>query len=533
MNAGPLGPEPEPGAAPWRRLSARVIWVDLARSLLAVLPGAIAIVFFGLDPSWGTMWPLLLVAVLGVGGAVADVVRWVFTRYRVTDTEIERSTGLLVRRRRTIQRDRIRSVDSHARLLHRLAGLRVVAIGAGQQVAAGESALLLDALTAGDAAILRRELLDSGGPAGRGDGRAGGDGAGDGRELTGREVSEPVDEILATIRPSWVVLNMVSIWGYLAAIGLLWGLFWLLSTFGVDLGALAARMVDWGSLGWVGITVVGLVAGGVVGAIVLGVSFVASHWRFELARARLGERSYLRTRRGLFSTREVNRDEARLRGLTLAEPLIWRWLGVASAHVITTGLSVWDTEEPTAILPRVRLREARVVGARVLGEPSPFDAALRAHPRAALRRRLWWATLAGLVAVGGVAVPVATGTAPAWVLGVALAVWPVALVSAAVAYRSLGHAIAGDYLVVRSGVLTRSTSALRRDAVSTVAVRQSVLQRRLGLATVSAMTAGGWGAYEAPDVAAPGAVALAAGAAPGVVDLIIDQSIDQGSKGER
>lgn len=66
--------------------------------------------------------------------------------------------------------------------------------------------------------------------------------------------------------------------------------------------------------------------------------------------------------------------------------------------------------------------------------------------------------------------------------------------------------------------MSRTTSALRRDAVSTIAIRQSILQRRLGLATVSAMTAAGWAAYEAPDVSAREAVLLASRAAPALLD---------------
>lgn len=485
---------------PWRRLSVRVVWVDLVKTVLSLSPGAVAVGFFDVEPSLSSLWPLLLVALFGGLGAVADIVRWAFTYYRVTDAEIQRRTGVFVRRHRTVQLDRIRSVDTYAKLRHRAAGLRVVTVGAGQQNGAGEAALLLDALSKDDAALLRRELLGLAAPE---------------PESAG---AEPDAEVLATLRPWWVVYNMFSVWAYLMAAGLLWGLFWLVSTFGVDLYGAASRAADWEALGWFGIGVAVLVVGGAVGAIGMGVNFFTAYWRFELARVRSGGGAHLRTRRGLFSTREVNRDEARLRGLSIGEPLLWRWMGMADTNVITTGLSVWDMEQPTAILPRGPIRVARLVAARVLGDPCPLDAPLPRHPRAALRRRLWWATVAGMVPPAAVAVPVASGSVPPWVLWAAFGLWPVALLGAVVAYRALGHAIAGEYVVVRSGLLSRTTSALRRDAVSTIAVRQSILQRRLGLSTVSAMTAAGWSAYEAPDVAAGEAVAFAARAAPGLVD---------------
>lgn len=517
MSAAPTS-TPADTAPPWKRLSVRVVWVDLARSALSLVPGLIAIVVIGAEPSLAVLWPVALVAVVGVFTALVDITRWTFTRYRVTDTEISRTTGILVRRHRTVQRDRIRSVDTHAKLRHRLAGLRVVTVGAGQQTGAGEAAFVLDALTKDDARWLRQDLLGSGQPTAPPD-------------LVDLEVADDRQdstEVLATFRRWWVVYNLFGIWAYLIAAGLLWGLLWMAASFGIDVVALAAQALDWDSLGWLAITAVALVGGGLVGAIGMGVNFLTAYWGFELARVRSADRVDLRTRRGLFSTREVNRDEARIRGLSISEPLLWRWMGMADTTVITTGLSNWDMEQPTAILPRGPVSVARTVAHQVLGSTHALDAPLVRHPPAALRHRLWWATLIGTAATAVVAVPVATEAVPLWVLWIAVAVLPIALLGALIAYRSLGHAIVGDHLVVRSGLMTRTTSALRRDAVSTIAVRQSVLQRRLGLSTVTAMTAAGWGAYEAPDVAADSAVELASVAAP---DLVTEFVVPAGGRG--
>lgn len=499
---------------PWRRLNVRVIWVDLAMSVLSLLPGVIAVAIVGVEPSPSTLWPLALVAMFGVVGAVADIVRWTFTRYRVTDTEIERRTGVLVRRHRSVRCERIRSVDTHAKLRHRVVRLRVVTIGAGQQAGAGEAALFLDALSKDDAAQLQLELLE-------GPHRAEDAGQAEATASTQNAHTKLDGEVFATLRPWWVFYNIFSIWAYLMAAGILWGLFWLASTFGIDLFGLVSEAADWQSLGWLGIIVAALIIGGVIGSIGMGVHFFTSYWRFELARVRSGSNSYLRTKRGLFSTREVSRDEARLRGLSIDEPLLWRWMGMADTNVITTGLSVWDSEQPAAILPRGPIRVAREVAARVLGESRPLEMRLSRHPPAALHRRLWWATLVAAAPLAVVAVPVVAGVAPTWVLWSVLTLWPVALLAAVIAYRALGHAVADEYLIVRSGLMSRSTAALRRDAVSTIAVRQSILQKRLGLSTVSAMTAAGWSAYEARDIAVDEAVGFASQAAPNLIDEFI------------
>lgn len=499
---------------PWRRLNVRVIWVDVIVSLVSLLPSVTAVVFVGVEPSLSTLWPLILVAVFGVFGALLDILRWVFTRYRLTDTDLERRSGALVRRHRILRRELIRSVDTHAKLRHRLVGLRVVTVGAGQQTGASEAALFLDGLTKDDAAQLRRELLE--GP------RLVQDVDPTEDTGSGQPTHDDVDaQVLATFRPWWVVYNMFSIWTYLMAAGLLWVLFWITSTFGADLFGLVSGIIDWTALGWLSITGLVLAVGGAIGALCMALNFFTSYWQFELAQVRSGENHYLRTKRGFFSTREVSRDEARMRGLSIDEPLLWRWMGMADTNVITTGLNIWGFEQPTTILPRGPVRLAREVARQVLGETRPFDKRLPRHPPAALRRRLGWATVSVIATLATVAVPVATNAAPPWLIWAVLTLWPLALLGALVAYRALGHAIVDEYVVVRSGLLSRSTSALRRDAVSTISVRQSVLQKRLGLSTVTAMTSAGWGAYEALDVAAVEAVGFADQAAPGLIDEFI------------
>ena len=492
--------------APWQRLSSRMIWVDLVQSLLSLAPGAIAIGLLGVDPSPGTVWPLAVIALLGIVGAVNDAARWVFTRYRVTDTEVQRRSGVIIRRYRSVRRERIRSVDTHAKLRHRLAGLRVVAIGAGQQVTANEAAFDLNALAKTDAFALRRRLMQE--RAGPGTDRTKGEDAIEGAGST---------EVFARFRAWWVAYNVFSIWAYLMATAVLWGAFWIAATFGVDLVGVVSGLADWRELGWVRTIAVGALATGIIGAVGMATSYFTGYWRFELARVRHENGSHLRTRRGLFSTREVSRDETRTRGLSISEPLLWRWMGMADTNIITTGLGLWSLEQPTALLPRGPISVARLVAAHVLGEPCPITAELARHPRTALRRRLWWATLVIGTAVAFLTAPVVTEAAPLWVLWVALGCWPLALLGALIAYRSLGHTLHGEYVVMRSGLMTRTTSALRRDAVSTIAVRQSVLQQRLGLATVSTMTAAGWSVYEAPDVGVDEAFAFADEAAPGLL----------------
>lgn len=512
----------------WQRLHIRMIWVDAVRSVLSTTPAALSVWVFGVEPSLGSMWPVIAIAVFGVAGAVGDAMRWVFTRYRVSSDYVERRTGVFVRKYRSVRRDRIRSVDSNAKLRHRLAGLRIIEIGAGQQTAAGESAFTLDAVSKADAEALRQELLWAPRPGPVAD-RIAESGTADGgaysATIDGAEPApEPAaaEQVFARFRLWWVVYNMFNVWAYLMAAGLLWGGYWLATIFGLNVGEFVEGLLDWETLGWGWTIAIGASVTGAIGVVGLGVAVFAENWKFELARVPSGKGTLLRTRQGLFKTREVTRDDNRLRGVMIAEPLLWRWMGMADTNVISTGLSTMSMAPSSTILPRGPLSVAKPVAAAVLDtESSPFETPLGRHPRAALRRRLVWATMFTGVVVGVLAWPAATDVVPWWSVLVGAGFWPVAMWAGWVAYRALGHAISGDYLVVRSGLVSRSTAALKRKAVSTIAIRESLFQRRLGLKTVSAMTAAGYGAYTATDVNADDAVTFALDAAPGLLDPFI------------
>ncbi|WP_309056177.1 PH domain-containing protein, partial [Streptomyces sp.] len=89
-------------------------------------------------------------------------------------------------------------------------------------------------------------------------------------------------------------------------------------------------------------------------------------------------------------------------------------------------------------------------------------------------------------------------------------------------YRSLGHTVSGPYLVARSGTVRRSTVALRRSGVIGWTVKQSYVQRRAGLLTVTATTAAGAGAYTVADTGVGQGLALAAEAVPGLLTPFLE-----------
>jgi putative membrane protein len=109
------------------------------------------------------------------------------------------------------------------------------------------------------------------------------------------------------------------------------------------------------------------------------------------------------------------------------------------------------------------------------------------------------------------------GVLPNWPGRVALLAVPVAFLLAADRYRNLGHALTDAFLVGRSGSVARDTFALRRDGILGWQLRQSFFQRRAGLLTAVAATAGGRSAYAVPDVDTATGVQLADEAVPGLL----------------
>jgi putative membrane protein len=244
--------------------------------------------------------------------------------------------------------------------------------------------------------------------------------------------------------------------------------------------------------------------------------YALSYWGFRLTRHPGGS---LHITRGLLTTRATSIEERRLRGLELAEPLLLRAVRAARLSGITTGLKVRRGADggSSMLLPPAPRAVARTVAAAILGDPTPVQVALTAHGPIARRRRFMRAMPVPLVLIVAAGVALWRGAPPWFALVAALSV-PVAVMLAADRYRSLGHALAGSFLVTRSGSLYRRRDVLDCDGIIGWNLRQTYFQRRAGLATLTATTAAGRQRYAVRDVRMPIALSLADHALPGLLD---------------
>jgi putative membrane protein len=485
----------------WRRLSPRMLAVHPVMELRRLIFPLLA-VFIGVrsgnggDGGW---WALGIGAI----GIVVGFLRYFTTSFRITPTHVQVRRGLLRRRTLTVPRDRIRTVDVTSNVLHRIFGLAMVTVGTGQTDKKNDG-VKLDGLSAAAAENLHRELLH--------------------RPVVAAPTA-PVsaESILATLDPSWVRYGPFTLSG-LVTIGVLFAIgSRLVNESHVDVTKLG---VVHDSIDYLGdrplpIAILLVLAAVVVFTVVAStVGYVLAFWNFRLSRHPSGT---LHVRRGLLTTRNTTIEERRLRGVELSEPLLLRSVRGARVLAIATGLRVGRGADRggSVLLPPAPRDVATSVGGTVIGDVTPLTAPLTGHgPRATRRRFTRAITISGLVAVIALGFVLVAG-APWSLLLASLVLLPLGAALAADRSRNLGHALVGDWLVSRHGSLVRRRYVLRDDAVIGWNLTTSLFQRRAGLTTLVATTAGGRQRYAIPDVPDAEALRVARAAVPGLLEQFI------------
>jgi putative membrane protein len=508
-----------PASAPmsdWERLDLRVVAVKVLRVLGPILPIVVGLTVFGQRSGPDTIITFVAIGLGAVAVTIGDLVRWARTDFRLTGERVELRSGLLTRTHLTVPRERIRRVELTSPLAHRILGLSVVTVGTAEQGAEGDT-ITLDAVTGPRATALRRQLL------GLVPGPTPADGSITGGPEPGTPAPEEADggELIARLRWRWAPYDVLSYWTLLLPAIALGGIYQLASAAGLEIdpevvvdGAGRLRSERWAAVGAVAaLVVLGAVLVGALGSLAL---FVTTWWGYELRRER-GDT--LKMTRGLFTTRTATFDEHRLRGVEVHESLLQRAAGGARVLAIAHGLGGGEqatSDRKDALAPPCPRVEADLIAAGVLRCPtSPTAAPLVPHPLAARARRLVRAAAATGVAIVVGAAAIGPGPAPPLTGVLVVLVGVGAVMFALASYRSLGHAIAGPFLVARRGVLIRRTTALERSGIIGWTIHQSWFQRRRGLADLVATTAAGTGAYVVADLTLDDAARLAAAAAVG------------------
>jgi len=480
----------EPG---WHRLSPRMLLVHPLHEVLRELPLLIAVVVFG-SATDNRVWVTAVVGAI----AVVGVTRWFTTTYRIeADPEagrVQLRSGVLRRKVLSVPRNRIRSVETDARLLHRLLGLTVLRVSTGQHAAA-DSAFELNAVESSQAPGLRAMLLAHTGQAAR--------------PAAGPTV------VLARWRPSWLRYSPLSLSGLVmvgAAVGALyqsgvWAALedspvsrsWLQAAeqFGVQqsLTLIAALLV-------------------VVSMLLAVLRSLVTYGNLGLSRSSGQGGDVLALSYGLLRVREHNYDMRRLRGGTLRRPLLVRLFGGARLDAAMTGVN--GEGESSILLPPCPRATAEDVLTGLVADPVVVTGPLRKHGPAATRRRWTRALLLPMGAGAGLAIATAFVELPQWCWPAWAAMTLGAALLAVDRVRALGHRVDAHWLSARTGSWEQRRYCIETAGIVGWTVRQSWFQRRAGVATLIAATAAGVKAYRVIDVPAEWAWSVAAQASPWV-----------------
>lgn len=392
-------------------------------------------------------WWLFVLAVLLGGilvGQLLGFVTWWFTRYVIDDHELRIDSGFLTKKSRRAAFERIQSVDVTEPLLARLVGLAELRV----DLAGGdETRLRLRFLKLDHARRLRRLLLTR--AAGEQEAEMDGGDASDGAPLVTVDGEE--GELVVRVLPPRTLLGAALTLDAVGAVGALLVLLLAAIGFGQPLVLLggAFPVVAWA------VRVIG--------------QRVIAEWDFTLHRTPRG----LQIRRGLLDRTTQTIPYARVQGVAVEEPIVWRRLGWHRLEVDVAGSAAAAGEATTATLLPIA------------------DGALTS------------ALVEELVPSGEAAEGVASG--PGDVHRASSRSW----IFAPVGWRHRWISLGADRATSSTGWMKRRTSHAPHAKAQSVALRQGPLQRRLGLATVEVHTPDGpvdvdahhLEAFEARDVA--------------------------------
>ncbi|HET9893627.1 MAG TPA: PH domain-containing protein [Streptosporangiaceae bacterium] len=521
----------------WLRLSPRSMVVRPLTDLVRLVPLLAGLLILHSSTGGGLIWGVLAAA----AAIMTGLVHWATTRYRITSERVYLRRGLLSKKVLSVARDRIRTVDVTAHLLHRALGVCRVSIGTGRNDYRPGESFHLDGLTRSDAESLRVVLLTTAttaaaaslaqvgvtgpaievpGPADQpgqpGQAAERGQAQASGQASVGEEARQ-----IANLNLSWLRFAPLTMTG-LVVLGVLFGaLIQFSNATEVNLvatGPVQALVRHFAALNIAERILVGGVVAMAGYMLVALVGYVAVYWNFKLAGYGADT---LRVTRGLLSLRATTISRSRLRGVEISEPLLLRAARGARCIAITTGLQVGRgaEHEGAVLLPPAPREVAQRVTAEILGVPAQLcTGPLRRHGPAALRRRLFRAIASAVAIIACIWAATWARNGPAWVWAGSLVLLPCAVLVAVDRYRNLGHLLADGWLVTRTGSFARRRCIIGTGAIIGWRIHQTFFQRRQGLMTLTATTAAGQQHYSLRDVPADLGLAVALAATGDLIE---------------
>lgn len=385
-----------------------------------------AAAFASLDTlvSGGEVGPFgIILLVVLLGGFVFGYASWLRTRYWITEDELRIDTGVLYHQSRRIRIDRLQGIDIVQPFVARLFGLAELKI----DVAGGDREGSLAYLPLAEAHQVREVLLARRDAVRRSAGRA----------TEGPETPAGVDPAWAPPEHEIARLELPTL---LLSMLLSW------ETVGTVVGGVVVSVLALTAGGAVAIPVLPVFAGFAL----IQVRKLSAYYGFTVSQTSAG----LQVRRGLLERTTQTIALARVQGVLLSEPALWRRTGWAKLDVSIAGYGTGsDTEggpSATTVMP-VAPRPLVVQLARHLLGGDPWGS--------------------GAEDIDPDAVPLTPPPRQARWLD-------------PFARRFMGAGTSDTLIASREGWFTRRTHVVRHARVQSLRLTQGPLERRLGLANV-------------------------------------------------
>ncbi|HEU4391490.1 MAG TPA: PH domain-containing protein, partial [Blastocatellia bacterium] len=420
----------------------------------------------------GLFGVILVFGLLALGRAL---VRYFTFNYRIEGNDIITKHGIVERTERHIPLERVQEIRLEQGVLHRLLGVADVVV----ETAGGKGPeASLSVLSVAEAERLRKAVFERT------------------RPLSAAAIlSDPQsqrsvlrrlslgDLILAGITSNHLVSAMVVVGALLAFMDDV-----LPETIYQRLAAMAYQSIN-RVLQEGGPTAVLLTAAAVVLVVIIGTVFsvagsIILFYAFTLSI--VGEdlhRTY-----GMFTQRSSSLPRRRIQVLEIEEGFLRRLFGLATLRADTAGSRVEGHERRggrDVILPIVRLADVTRMLAHLLPDLPPATELWNKVSARSITR----ATVKGAVACALLSLVLLVERP-----GIG-SLWPVALIpliylASLVRYRTLGYKLGDRYFQTRRGWLSRSTHVVPIRNAQVIVIRQTLLDRWLGLSTLRVDTAG-------------------------------------------
>ncbi len=415
-----------PPERPYKRLSPLTPLVRSSIVVVAVLASTWD------DMLRGDLGPFawLLLTVL-VGGAAYGVASWLRTKYWIEADELRVDTGVVSRQSRRIRVDRLQAIDISQPFVARLFGLaelKMDVAGGGAREGALAFLRLEEAQDLREVLLARRDAVRA-----RRDAPVQDASAQDAPTQDGpaRDRDEARSAVRAVPVPERVIARLDL--GTLLVSLLLSAETLLFVVFAVVLAVVFVGSGQIGGVAWV-VPLVG-------GFALTQFRKFSAYYGFTVSQTAAG----LQTRRGLFALDVQTVNLARVQGVVVTEPVLWRGFGWARLDVAVAGAGRLDDDgkpSTSTVMPVAPRAEVLLLARLLLAESgSPDPDAVRLTPPPARAR---------------------------WV--------------APVRRRFLASGVGDDLVVSREGVLTRRTHVVPHARVQSLQVQQGPWQRRFDLA---------------------------------------------------